>query len=206
MAVYCARLIITHILEWSLIISYDLTWRRHIRHIKERVQKKCSWLRYIAGQARGIRPRTYLKLYLTCVRPLLEYCSAVWGPLLTVRQKKALQGLQSDVLRRMLRLPRYVPIWALHLETGLQLLETRWQKATLKLISTISAAENTRISRITMDHGCCLQKLNPMGKRRQPMDSDAIQRRDPSTSCSWRTRWNICIHKIPHAPPPNIWK
>ena len=41
-----------------------------------------------------------------------------------------------------------------------------------------------------------------MGKRRQPMDSDAIQRRDPSTSCSWRTRWNICIHKIPHAPTP----
>ena len=51
----------------------------------------------------------------------------------------------------MLRLPRYVPVFALHLETGLQLLETRWQKATFKLISTISTAEDTRISRVTMD-------------------------------------------------------
>ena len=75
-----------------LLIKCDLTWTDHIKQI-------CSKARRLVGLLfrrfyNYADPSTIRILYLTLIRPNLEYASEVWGPYL-IRDRSLLENVQK---------------------------------------------------------------------------------------------------------------
>ena len=80
----------------GLTIQCDLTWSNHIQNI-------CSKARRLVGLLfrqfnHYAEPTTIKTLYLTLIRPNLEYASIVWDPYL-VKDRKVLEDVQKFACR-----------------------------------------------------------------------------------------------------------
>ena len=80
----------------GLTIQCDLTWSNHIQNI-------CSKARRLVGLLfrqfnHYAEPTTIKTLYLTLIRPKLEYASIVWDPYL-VKDRKVLEDVQKFACR-----------------------------------------------------------------------------------------------------------
>ena len=80
----------------GVIISHNLSWKPHVTAI-------CNKTRRLIGMIyrkfyRHSDPTTLLKLYLTIIRPNLEYASSVWDPSHRL-QIDALESVQKFGLR-----------------------------------------------------------------------------------------------------------
>ena len=62
----------------GLVLNRKLTWSDHINFIRGKAAKKLGLLRRIR---RRLPPLVVRTLYVTCVRPTLEYASGAWGGL-----------------------------------------------------------------------------------------------------------------------------
>ena len=80
----------------GLMISSDLGWSTHIQYICSKAKKMLSILyRQFSSNA---TESTMVKLYLSQVRPLLEYGVEVWHPYLS-KDTQALENVQKFALR-----------------------------------------------------------------------------------------------------------
>ena len=59
-----------------VVFSCDLKWNYHVTYIVKRSSKRLYTLR-ILKRARA-DSKTLVTVYVTCVRPILEYCAQVW--------------------------------------------------------------------------------------------------------------------------------
>ena len=76
----------------GLTIQCDLTWSNHIKNICSKARRLVELLfRQFYHYA---EPSTIKTLYLTLIRPNLEYASIVWDPYLT-KDRKALEDVQK---------------------------------------------------------------------------------------------------------------
>ena len=80
----------------GVIISADLSWGEHIHALCTKV-KKTLGLMYRTFYANA-SPSTLLKLYVSLIRPSLEYACQVWNPYLTKDIEK-LEKVQKFALR-----------------------------------------------------------------------------------------------------------
>ena len=80
----------------GFIISSDLSWSSHIEYICNKAKRM---LRILYKQfSSNSNETTMIRLYLTIVRPLLEYGTEVWHPHL-VKDTLALENVQKLALR-----------------------------------------------------------------------------------------------------------
>lgn len=83
-------------------LSSDLTWNYHVAKI-------CSQCRRLLGfifrTCRSANVRTFKLLYVAIVRPILEYCSAVWSPF-GVGNTQKIESIQRKATRYMCILDR----------------------------------------------------------------------------------------------------
>jgi hypothetical protein len=78
-------------------ITCDLNWQLHVESI---CSKAGSRLYYLKQLKRAGLPSNRLRLwYLSVVRPVLEYCSAVWHHGLTKAQSEKIESIQRRALR-----------------------------------------------------------------------------------------------------------
>ena len=83
----------------GLLMDKDLKWNSHAQHISKKACKKLYSLKALhrAGVCKG----NILKIYLSMVRPMLEYAAPVWqaipaylsGGIVQVRKKGTLHNL-----------------------------------------------------------------------------------------------------------------
>ena len=59
----------------GVLISSDLSWSAHIDQIASKARRTLGFIYY-----RNVNPSILTKLYLTIVRPMVEYSCAVWDP------------------------------------------------------------------------------------------------------------------------------
>ena len=86
----------------GVIISRDLSWKTHISN----VTSKATRLNGFIGRVVKTRdPKILISLYRSISRPILEYASPVWCPVLTTQQEM-LEKVQRRFTRFCLGLPR----------------------------------------------------------------------------------------------------
>jgi hypothetical protein len=67
--------------------------------------------------------KTFEKLYVLCVVPVLDYCSAIWG----FRNDQQIDNIQNRTIRYYLGVHRFTPVLALTGDTGwLPSIYRRW--------------------------------------------------------------------------------
>ena len=63
----------------GVIIDSKLTWRQHVTETAEKAEKRLKLILKLCDTKRGVSQRLLILLYESCVRPILEYASEVWG-------------------------------------------------------------------------------------------------------------------------------
>ena len=86
----------------GVVLSDDLSWSAHITHVLAQGKRKAGFLRYMAKE---LPADLVSKIYITYVRPTLEYASPVWHGDLSKQQSLALERVQASVARRILKAP-----------------------------------------------------------------------------------------------------
>ncbi|CAM1330891.1 Uncharacterised protein at_DN0431, partial [Pycnogonum litorale] len=69
---------VSEIKDLGVIMIADFTWSSHVSHIVNRASKLCGFVKRQTYSFKNIS--TVRKLYVSLVRPLLEYASVVWNP------------------------------------------------------------------------------------------------------------------------------
>ena len=63
----------------GVTMDSKLTWRQHVTETAERAEKRLKLILRLCDTKRGVSQRLLILLYESCVRPILEYASEVWG-------------------------------------------------------------------------------------------------------------------------------
>ncbi|KAI8508077.1 hypothetical protein Bbelb_143170 [Branchiostoma belcheri] len=79
-------------------ISADLTWDAHVQHMLSKTRPRIYYL--AAARKAGLPPDVLTQIYLSFIRPILEYASPVWGGL-PIRLTHILEGVQKRCCRIM---------------------------------------------------------------------------------------------------------
>ena len=64
----------------GLIFDSKLTWKAHIRHVKQRCAGVLSFMRTIAHTSWGAHPALLRTAYLSLLRPIMEYGMGIYDP------------------------------------------------------------------------------------------------------------------------------
>ena len=124
---------------WVRILGlfYDchLTWNQHVNQIEKRVKQKLYQLQRITYCKRfNLSPRVTWKLYLSTIRPIIEYGLAIYG---TNRNIQQLEKLQNKALRIAFKAKKSTNILYLHHFFQVQSLQQRMDIIRVKFWSKI---------------------------------------------------------------------
>lgn len=112
----------------GLTFSHDFRWRDHLRNVLRSGRKKAGLLRHLS---RELSADITAKLYLTYVRPSLEYACPVWHCAITAEDTLALERIQASVARAILRSDWTTPKW--HLFRDLDWPSLKWRRTVLSM-------------------------------------------------------------------------
>ena len=81
----------------GVVFSCDLKWNDHVTYIVKESSKRLYMLR-ILKRARA-DSKTLVTVYVTCVRPILEYCAQVWRYNIPEYLSKDIERIQLRALK-----------------------------------------------------------------------------------------------------------
>jgi len=89
----------------GVIIDRKLTWRKHVEATAEKAEKSLRLILRLCDTKRGVSQRLLILLYESCIRPILEYASEVWGDVSRTNAQK-LTSVQHHALKSSLGVNR----------------------------------------------------------------------------------------------------
>ena len=117
----------------GVICSCDCKWTKHINTIIERASKQLNILRKLKFKLN----RQYLEnIYITFIRPILEYGSEVWDNCGAVNSDR-LKKVQTEAARIVTGLTSYASLDSIYCETGWEKLTVRPEVKKLNLFDKI---------------------------------------------------------------------
>ncbi|CAB9543087.1 hypothetical protein BROOK1789C_685, partial [Bathymodiolus brooksi thiotrophic gill symbiont] len=117
----------------GVIFSNDCKWTKHIDKLIEKSSKQINVLRKLKFKLK----RNYLeKIYLTFIRPILEYASEVWFNCGQFNSNR-LEKVQTEAARIVCGFPSYASIASIYKETGWDKLKVRREVKNLTLFYKI---------------------------------------------------------------------
>jgi len=133
----------------DVTVSSDVSWEAHVNTICARV---APGLYYLKQLKRTVLPAAELPyFYLTVIRPVLEYGSAVWHHGLTVAQSQKLESLQKRALRIIYQIICDMPYESACAFAGVQPLSARRYTLGRRFFRSITQSDS------------CLHDLLPNG-------------------------------------------
>ena len=105
----------------GVILESNLGWTEHV---KTTVDKAAGSLRYLTIAQKLVTQEVLSSIYLTLVRPLLEYACSVWSNL-TAAQASKLQDIQNRAARLATHSVSFASIASMHEELGWTPLDVR---------------------------------------------------------------------------------
>ena len=75
----------------GVIISRDLKWDSHVKHIHQKASKRLYYLRELKRS--GVPTKLLCKVYISIIRPVLEYACPVWCCSLSKEMRKLLESV-----------------------------------------------------------------------------------------------------------------
>ena len=129
-------------------LDSGLTFSTHLRYVRRRAALRVGVLKSVSGTAWGGDTLTLLTLYQSWVRPVMEYASPVWATT-DRRALRALDVLQNEALRVVLRAPVAANLLTVHWDTQSEYLAMRRVQAAARLACSLD--------RLTHDSECAAQ-------------------------------------------------
>ena len=123
---------VAHAKQVGVTISHDLAWNKHVENIVKKAGKRL-YMMYQLKRA-GISQSDLVTVYLSVVRPLLEYACPVWHTNLQQYLSDDIETIQKRALRCIFRGARYAEILS---NVGLQTLKDRRDCICKKNISIV---------------------------------------------------------------------
>lgn len=105
----------------GVVLSSDCRWNKHIDKIIESASKQLNILRKLKFKLSRLQLE---KIYLTFIRPRLEYASEVWDNCGFINSDR-LEKVQLEAARIVTGLPAFASLDSLYAETGWDKLKTR---------------------------------------------------------------------------------
>ena len=135
----------------GVIVSCDCKWTKHINTIIERASKQLNILRKLKFKLN----RQYLQnIYITFIRPILEYGSEVWDNCGAVHSDR-LEKVQTEAARIVTGLTSYASLDSIYCETGWEKLTVRREVKKLNLFYKIINNEAPEyLSRVNTPNSC----------------------------------------------------
>ena len=89
----------------GVTIDRKLTWRKHVEATAEKAEKSLRLILRLCDTKRGVSQKLLILLYESCIRPILEYASEVWGDVSKTNAQK-LTTVQHHALKASLGVNR----------------------------------------------------------------------------------------------------
>ena len=137
-------------------LDSGLTLAVHLAYVRNRAALRVGVLKSVSGSSWGGDTLTLLTLYQSWVRPVMEYASPVWA-LCGRRALHALDVLQNEALRVVLRAPMAANLDTIHWDTQSEFLAMRRVQAAARLASSLD--------RLTHDSECAASWRKWVSKR-----------------------------------------
>lgn len=128
--------VVKHHKYLGVVIDQTLCWKDHISYVRKRASTKFAIIKRLCSKRAGVVQPLLLLLYKTCVRPVLEYASEVWGDLSNTRAK-ALDTVQHHALTASLGANRISHKWDTCVEAQVEPLAVRRDVQLLRFWKTI---------------------------------------------------------------------
>ena len=90
---------VSHAKLLGVTISSDLSWEVHVDKIHGKASQRIHYITLL--RRAGISADQLLKIYLSVIRPVLEYACQVWHCGLTQEQSRLLENVQKRILRKI---------------------------------------------------------------------------------------------------------
>ena len=84
---------------WGIHLSSDLRWKLHIEHTVAKASKRLYFLRVLKRS--GVDQSSLIKVYATCLRPVLEYGCQIWNYNSPHYLKEEIERTQRQALQIM---------------------------------------------------------------------------------------------------------
>jgi hypothetical protein len=122
----------------GITLNADCKWSNHINTIIEKTSKLVAVLRKLKFKV----SRNFLEImYLTFIRPLLEYAGEVWDNC-TLADSERLEKIQLEAARIVTGLTSYASLLSIYKETGWKKLSVRPEKRKLSLFYDIFSGQS----------------------------------------------------------------
>jgi hypothetical protein len=109
-------------------------WNTHVGPIIKMAKSRFADLQWICKQDRGMRPRTCMTLWMSLIRPVLEYASEIWSGQISRALEEEAERIQTSFIRTILGIQRKgggSTDDSIRAEVGAEKLEHRWAKLKL---------------------------------------------------------------------------
>ena len=127
------RLVFVDVIRYlGIWLDHKLTFKRHIAEVRSKVCKRIAMARALVDNSVGLTMRRFIAVYTSCVRPCMEFASAVWSSRADI---SSLESLQLLCLRIATGARRSTPANALEVWTGVPPLATRFAELRCRLLS-----------------------------------------------------------------------
>ena len=112
----------------GITVDNSLRFPTHINNVSSKSRKRINIVRCLSNKDWGNSVETQRTLYIQYVRAVMEYASSSWTPWISKTNLLSLQRLQNQALRSIAGLHKDCPVDFLHLETGIEPLNNRYEK------------------------------------------------------------------------------
>jgi len=91
----------------GVYVDDSLTWNCHIEYITANASERLYFLKIL--KLSGLPNSSLMNFYIAAIRPILEYCSVVWGRNLSKKQSSQLESIQKRAIRIIHQVTRHMP-------------------------------------------------------------------------------------------------
>ena len=125
----------------GLYLNEFMNLEKTVSHLATAGTRALGALRNKLYNLKNVHFKTYSKLYQSCVTPIIDYCSAVWG----FRSFKSVQDVQNRAIRYFLGVHKFCPLPFLEGDMGWTSCNARCQTNMINYWNSIQSMQDTRL-------------------------------------------------------------
>ena len=154
----------------GFIIDKNLTYKAHIKMLKDKGIKALYLLKYMCGKKWGLKAKQRKYIYKNYVLPKFTYGEEIFDQAAKTNLK-ILDYIQNEALRIITKTVRHTKIELLHALSGIDPLEIRRSKKKLHLYARFTLNKTNPANKIYKKTNILDQGLNKLGKNKSLVDS-----------------------------------
>ena len=174
----------------GVYLSGDLSWSPHLSSVNSKSTEHAGLLRHMACK---ISPELVTKLYLSFVRPILEYASPSWHFSISASEALAMERIQASVARKVLRAD-----WLTSKATLLR--QLNWPSLRWRLSVACSTLFHKRITEPSPPLSECLVPFSSELSARPTREPLQLVLSRCKSSKPLKSHFPILSHSLEHSP------